>query len=143
MGLFLVDIDGTVAKRNEEDPNVRHPFDWKRVGEDLPNDPVIEVVRALDSAGHTIFYLSGRSSVCYRETSEWLDLYVGPIGELLLMRQDGDHRPDTVVKRELYEEKVFPFYGKPLAVLDDRNSVVKMWREELGLTVLQVAEGDF
>lgn len=29
-----------------------------------------------------------------------------------------------------------------LCVLDDRNKVVKMWRE-LGLTCLQMAEGDF
>ena len=29
-----------------------------------------------------------------------------------------------------------------MRVLDDRNQVVKMWREN-GLTCLQVAEGDF
>ena len=28
-------------------------------------------------------------------------------------------------------------------VLDDRDQVVKMWRNELGLTCLQVAEGNF
>lgn len=144
MGVFLVDIDGTVAKRNTDDPNVRSPFDWSRVDEDLPNQPVIDVVWALADSGHKIIYVSGRSDACRKETGWWLDDHVGEeIGDLLLMREDGDHRSDAIVKRELYEKYVEPVYGKPTAVLDDRNKVVKMWREELGLTVLQVAEGDF
>jgi hypothetical protein len=28
-------------------------------------------------------------------------------------------------------------------VVDDRTQVVRMWRDELGLTCLQVADGDF
>lgn len=144
MGVFLVDIDGTVAKRNLEDPNVRGPFQWHRVGEDLPNQPVIDVVWALHDAGHKVIYVSGRSEECRSETGWWLDDHIGDeVGELLLMREVGDNRPDTIVKRELYEKYVQPVYGPPIAILDDRNSVVKMWREELGLTVLQVAEGDF
>ncbi|QFG25433.1 hypothetical protein [Actinomadura sp. WMMB 499] len=143
MGLFLVDLDGTLALRDDNDPKVRKWHDWDRVGEDLPNLPVIEVVQALDAAAHMIVYLTGRPSVCRRQTNMWIDTHMGHIGELLLMREEGDYRPDHVVKRELYEQKILPVYGKPTAVLDDRNSVVKMWREELGLTVLQVAEGDF
>ena len=30
-----------------------------------------------------------------------------------------------------------------LFVMDDRDQVVSMWRNELGLTCFQVAEGDF
>lgn len=60
----------------------------------------------------------------------------------LHMRRTGDERPDAVVKRELFERCVQPAYDV-VAVFDDRNSVVAMWREELGLTVFQVAEGNF
>lgn len=42
---------------------------------------------------------------------------------------------------ELYERYVQPI-GSVTAVLDDRARVVAMWRA-LGLTVLQVAEGNF
>ncbi|MCP2336947.1 phosphatase domain-containing protein [Actinomadura rupiterrae] len=139
-GLFLVDIDGTVALRRTG-PNERGPYDWHRVGEDLPNEAVITVVQALAVAGHRIIYLSGRSDACRAATNAWLAGHVGIQGEALLMRADGDRRRDTVVKRELYRRHVRPI-GPVTAVLDDRASVVAMWRG-LGLTVLQVAEGNF
>jgi hypothetical protein len=57
------------------------------------------------------------------------------------MRARGDGRPDEIVKKELYRKRVAPRW-KVTAVLDDRDKVVRMWRR-IGLTVLQVAEGDF
>ncbi|WP_205718520.1 hypothetical protein [Actinomadura sp. WMMA1423] len=138
--LYLVDVDGTVALRDETRPDVRSPFDWARVGEDLPNRPVISIVQALDAAGHRIIYVSGRSCECRTSTGAWLAEHVGVPGEALLMRTAGDYRRDTIVKRELYERFVVP--KRVTAVLDDRASVVAMWRE-LGLTVLQCAEGAF
>jgi hypothetical protein len=71
----------------------------------------------------------------------WIAEHIGVAGEALLMRPSGDSRPDSVVKRELYERYVAPRHTVT-AVLDDRNAVVRMWRD-LGLTVLQVADGDF
>ncbi|GAA1563311.1 NIF family HAD-type phosphatase [Actinomadura kijaniata] len=139
-GLFLVDIDGTVALRGTG-PGARTPYDWARVGEDAPNPPVIAVVRALAAAGHRVIYLSGRSDACRDATRAWIAEHVGVPGEALLMRADGDRRRDTVVKRELYERRIAPV-GPVTAVLEDRASVVAMWRR-LGLTVLQVAEGNF
>lgn len=56
-----------------------------------------------------------------------------------------DTRHDTVVKPELLE-KAFKEdridKSKVLCILEDRNSMVRKWRE-LGYTCLQVAEGDF
>ncbi|TDD93324.1 DNA polymerase beta superfamily protein [Actinomadura rubrisoli] len=140
-GLFLVDLDGTVALRQGTE-DVRSPYDWGRVGEDVPHAPIVTIVRALDTAGHRIVYLSGRSDECRAATGVWIAAHVGVAGEALLMRPAGDNRPDHVVKRALYERFVAPV-GPVTAVLDDRASVVRMWREDLGLTVLQVAEGDF
>jgi hypothetical protein len=57
------------------------------------------------------------------------------------MRRAGDRRKDWVVKSELYREHIEPRYDV-LLVLDDRDQVVRAWRG-LGLTVFQVAEGDF
>lgn len=53
----------------------------------------------------------------------------------------GDRRSDVQVKRELLAEIRKDGY-EPIVVLDDRSSVVEMWREEK-LTCLQVAKGDF
>lgn len=59
----------------------------------------------------------------------------------LYMRPEGDVRKDTEIKREIFDNYIRDKY-RVLFVLDDRNSVVKMWRD-LGLKCLQVAEGDF
>lgn len=133
---FLVDIDGTIALRGD-----RSPYDWSRVGDDTPNVPVVTVVRALARAGHRIIYLSGRSEVCRAATGAWIAAHVGVAGDALYMRPAGDYRPDEIMKRALYERYVRPRYPVR-AILDDRAKVVRMWRA-LGLTVLQVDDGDF
>lgn len=46
------------------------------------------------------------------------------------------------VKKELFDRYVRDKYNIRF-VLDDRDRVVKMWRNEIGLKVLQVAEGAF
>jgi predicted kinase len=132
----LVDIDGTTALMCD-----RSPFDESRVGEDLPNLPVIKVVRALEAAGHRIVFMSGRSDACRTATEEWLTANVGVRYDALFMRAAGDHRKDSVVKAELFDAHVRDTYDV-VCVLDDRRQVVEMWRS-LGLTVLQVADGDF
>ena len=137
--MWIVDIDGTLALRGD-----RSPYDWARVGEDQPNTPVVTVVRALIRDGNEIRYMSGRMEQCRRATVMWLRRHVNPAtgpGHLW-MRADNDMRPDDVVKRELYEQHVRGILEVE-GVLDDRERVVRMWRDELGLTVLQCADGNF
>lgn len=132
----IVDVDGTVALRGD-----RSPFDWDRVSEDLPNLPVIEVVKAMAAAGYALVFVSGRMGQCRELTAEWIKRHVGEENVFLLMRQDDDYRSDDIVKREIYETKIFPFHGRPAAVFDDRNSVVAMWRS-LGLLCLHVCDAE-
>ncbi|MFI5931519.1 AAA family ATPase [Actinoplanes sp. NPDC051494] len=134
--VVLVDIDGTVALMRN-----RSPFDWSRVGEDAPNPAVISVVRAMHAAGNAIVFCSGRDEVCRGETQAWLDLYVDVPYEGLFMRPAGDSRKDAIVKREIFDQEIRDRW-RVAGVFDDRQQVVRMWRE-LGLTVFQVAEGDF
>jgi predicted kinase len=132
----LVDIDGTVAKMNG-----RGPFQWHRVGQDLPNEPVIRLVQDLNASGTSIIFLSGRDAVCRRETIEWLDKHVG-VPYQLFMRPEGDSRKDSDVKRELFYGNIHGRYRVRL-VLDDRDQVVYLWRTELNLPCLQVDYGAF
>ena len=134
--VVLVDIDGTVALMNG-----RSPYDWGRVGEDAPNPAVIEAVRAMHAAGHAIVFCSGRDAVCRAETEAWLELFVGVPYEELFMRPEGDSRKDAIVKREIFDRQIRDRW-RVVGVFDDRQQVVRMWRA-LGLTVFQVAEGDF
>jgi predicted kinase len=132
----LVDIDGTVALMAG-----RGPYDWSRVGSDAPIPPVIAAVRAMHAAGHAIVFCSGRDEVCRAETEAWLELYVDVPYEALFMRPEGDNRKDAVVKREIFDSEIRDRW-RIVGVFDDRQQVVRMWRA-LGLTVFQVAEGDF
>lgn len=133
----IFDIDGTLALRGD-----RGPFDWKRVGEDLPNGPVVRLAQWIQQNPYWItIYMSGRDGICREQTEMWLDAQ-GLYPDLLLMRNIGDNRKDSIVKEELYRTHVEPFWTVKF-VVDDRDQVVRMWREELGLTCLQVAYGDF
>lgn len=138
---IIVDIDGTLAHMNG-----RSPYDYSKVSTDIVDPHVAEIVRKYaqrdiqELPDTYIIVVSGRESGCFTETTQWLkDNYI-PYDEIY-MRAEGDMRDDRIVKKELYEANIKPRYNVKF-VLDDRDRVVKMWREE-GLKVLQVAEGDF
>lgn len=131
---IIVDIDGTLAIRQN-----RNPFDWKKVGQDRPNQPIVDLVLNL-MKDHRIILVSGRDEVCRDETSLWLQN--NGIGACpLFMRPRDNNEKDSIIKRRIYDEHIKPHFNVKY-VIDDRNQVVEMWRE-LGLTCLQVAEGDF
>ncbi len=132
---ILCDIDGTLAHMVD-----RGPFEWNRVGEDTFDIEIRELLARYWEDTHIIL-LSGRDGVCRPETEKWLKVF-GIAHHGLYMRPEGDMRKDNIVKRELYEKHIKGRFNV-LFVLDDRNQVVDMWRNELGLKVLQVAEGDF
>lgn len=132
----LVDIDGTVALIGD-----RSPYDWDRVGFDTPNQAVIGAVRAMHAAGNAVVFCTGRDEEARAETEAWLDLFVGVPYEGLFLRPAGDNRKDALVKQEIFERQIRGRW-RIVGVFDDRRQVVRMWRE-LGLTVFQVAEGDF
>lgn len=137
----VFDIDGTVALR-DKGPDGRGPFDWDRVGEDLPNEPVLAVARALSPKLYRIF-LSGRDEVCRNRTIAWLDWHLGDTDYHIIMRARKDNRPDHVIKPELMREAEAAW--EIVAIFDDRNSVVDEWRVR-GYTCFQVCSreaGDF
>ena len=57
------------------------------------------------------------------------------------MRPHDDFRKDDVIKAEIYEKEILPYYHV-LFVVEDRKSVVEMWREK-GVVCLQCDWGDF
>jgi hypothetical protein len=57
------------------------------------------------------------------------------------MRKADDYRKDSIIKKEIYDNDIFPRYNV-LFVYDDRNQVVEMWRG-LGVKVFQVELGNF
>ncbi len=141
---YIFDIDGTLAVMGD-----RSPYDWKRVGIDQPHQFVVDIYKVLlqskkDNPDQRIeiFIFSGRDSSCRSETLEWLEKHGVTDFKALYMRQTDDIRADTVIKKELYQTHIQLEYNV-LGIFDDRDSVVQMWRLDLGLPCFQVNYGDF
>ena len=132
---IIVDIDGTLAHMNG-----RTPFQWDRVGEDLVNAPVVEIVREYKRRGWVIILVSGRDEVCGVETIGWLRQHNIPF-DFLHMRPRGSYEKDSMVKADIFAIHIRNKYNVSF-VLDDRDQTVAGWRE-LGLLCLQVAPGNF
>ena len=132
--VILCDIDGTVALRKN-----RSPFDYSKVSEDI-FDPRMKLL--LQNQNTDIIFLSGRegTSECKKDTEEWLKSN-GIKFKDLLMRKPKDFRPDNEIKLEIYENQIKPIYNV-VSVFEDRDKVVKMWRD-LGILCCQVYYGNF
>jgi len=145
--VVVVDIDGTITKVGDRLKYLKcKPKDWdsfyNNCFEDEPVKNICDLVCALSLDGYRIAFCTGRRGSCREQTLKWIDKYLKlEAPYFLLMREDGDHRHDTEVKPELLIRAGIDFHSIAL-VLEDRNSMVGKWRE-LGLTCLQVAEGDF
>lgn len=132
----IVDVDGTLALHVN-----RGPFEYDKCLDDAPNPRVVEVVRLL-SGFYEIVVCSGREDTdrVWVDTVEWLEREGIP-HSALLMRPKDDMRKDAIVKREILERDILPTWN-PAFVIDDRDQVVRMWRDA-GLTCWQVADGNF
>jgi predicted kinase len=140
---IISDLDGTLCLLNG-----RPPFNTADCHLDLPNEPVVECIEAMweriirsGPKDTPIIFTSGREDQYREPTIRFLQKHLDGLPYLLFMRKTGDSRKDAVVKREMYEEHI---RGKFNIIfwLDDRSQVVDMARE-LGLTVFQVAPGNF
>jgi predicted kinase len=132
----ICDMDGTLALLNG-----RNPYNASACHLDLPNPPVVSLVRTLIASGLKLILVSGRKDDCKEQTLVWLEKMEINY-ELLLMRGAKDMRKDSIIKRELFDNFIRDKYFVEF-VLDDRNQVVDMWRKEIGLPCFQVYYGDF
>lgn len=132
---IIVDIDGTLAIMNG-----RSPYDWLKVKEDRVNHTIKNIVDQYRTDKNSVILFSGRDAVCESLTREWL-LENGIWYDALFMRPEGNGERDAIIKQRMFDENIRGKYYVEY-VLDDRQQVVDMWRS-LGLTCLQVAEGDF
>lgn len=142
----LFDIDGTLALIDHRRPLLDgNKPDWRsfnsKMGDDTPNRPVVELYKTLwDSNKYQLFIVSGRGEEHRKVTEIWLTSNSIPF-DSLLMRPRNDFRPDVEIKQEILNQ--LRSEGKEISfVVDDRNSVVEMWRKN-NITCLQCAKGDF
>lgn len=144
--IVIFDIDGTLA---DVEGRVHHiqgrKKNWRAFFEemhaDTPVDPVVSLYKKLwEHTDYEIYLLTGRPHRYYNMTMEWCRRHDIPVKKLL-MRPDGDPREDFVIKEDILHQ--IQAEGHTVAfVVEDRNSVVSMWRKN-GILCLQCAEGDF
>ena len=146
MSTYIVDIDGTIAN-GEHRVHLAKEKKWDEYFDlchlDTPIWQMQALLADLGTNDHNeIVYFSGRAERIRGKTVMWMHEHNFPKGPLY-MRSDGDHRPDHIVKKEMYLKYLEDAANEqPVLVFDDRDQVVKMWRE-LGLVCAQVAYGDF
>ena len=163
----IFDLDGTLANIDDRrdismKPNGR--LDWdvfaapnSILALDKPNAPVIKMAQMFKADGFKIVIFSGRNDRGFDATVQWLSDFKVPF-DLLVMRPDkfkdkswpiadgnpatGDMRfmPDEILKKKMLD--AFVDINDVFLVVDDRDKVVKMWRD-LGLNTFQVAPGNF
>lgn len=134
---IIVDVDGTVA----DCTGVRSPYDTTKYHLDKPKEDVIRLIRDLHyKCGYKVIFCSGRHKDFYDVTQEWLFQHAKvPIEGLFMRYENGTE--DSVIKSELFNRHIRGKYNI-VAVFDDRDRVVDMWRAR-GLLVNQVQRGDF
>lgn len=134
--VVIVDLDGTLANNSRDldeafgVPGQRRDFHkFHKASEHAPvNDNVLRLIKDMRSDDLNIIALSGRTDNYARETINFLKRVGAPVSRLILKRQ-GDFRPDTDFKLEVLNN----LRDEGLAVvhaIDDRPKVVQMWQRE-------------
>src|SRR5918994_7660473 len=134
----IFDLDGTFAFLGD-----RSPYDASRAEHDEVNQAVHFVYEAIRSGKPetAVLLVSGREDRWRAETERWLERH-GIIAEGLFMRRAGDRRKDTGVKREIYEGHIAGHYTVRV-VFDDRDQVVRLWRDGVDFPLFHGPCGGF
>lgn len=132
MPAIICDLDGTLALNNGH----RSHYDASTCDQDDLCRPVKKLLEIYYRfMGYQILYVSGREDKYRPQTNSFMLTHHCPPGPLM-MRPTGDFRKDYIVKQEIFDREIRGKYNVEL-VVDDRPSVIQMWRS-LGLYTLAV-----
>lgn len=140
---LIFDIDGTLSDIKHRKDHLTKK-DWFKFFSLMEFDAVRVNVR---NAFYNLYpplpriLVTGRHERYRTVTEKWLKQHEICGYSDLYMRGDSDYRKDYEVKKDIYFEKIEPFYDVKI-ILEDRTGVVEMWRS-LGLECWQVANGDY
>jgi len=151
--LYIFDLDGTLrdlSHRLHHLTNLRDKERWRKFeaecGQDQPIPAVIKTMNALRATDAEIWIFSGCSTAVRQQTIQWLtyhtDLTEAELDLGLTMRDVGDYNPDDALKQLWLSAMLMDDRRRLVAVFDDRQRVVDMWRAN-GIACFQVRPGNF
>ena len=105
---------------------------------DEPNPPVLLLFNILRTK-YDVIITSARNDKNRDITLQWFEKHDINVNTLI-MRPDGDFRPDREFKQEVLDK--LKETHDIIMTFDDRDQVVQMWRDN-GIPCLQVANGNF
>ena len=147
MKAIIFDVDGTLSNPDGRVYMLDGEPDWEAFFADMINDPVIEPIAMLARLIFKLRNLGEKIAVIIvtarparsdweQDTLAWLKYSEIPY-DRIYMRPEGDTRSDAIIKQQILERIIDDGY-EPILAIDDRASVVKMWRDH-GITTLQCA----
>lgn len=146
-GFVVCDIDGTIADIEHRKSFIAGPTkDWKGFFNAMRGDTIRPTTAQMlvdwKLKGNPLIFVSARPDTYREETTNWLRKHLanqyGVFWVTLIMRKEGDKRPDTEVKQDIFDRYL---KNLPIAmVIDDRPSVIRMWKAN-GLEVTDVGAG--
>ncbi len=162
--LIIMDIDGTICDPSHRmfhlDNNPVTSDAWKCFLDGACDDPVIEQGLALYNAfrdkvipdkdfegevfltpQYLIGFVTSRNEAMRELTETWLFQKKFAGYDFLLMRKEGDHRKDYIVKEEILIEQIIPKYGKPFMVVEDNHDVIRDCWKKNGCYVIDISQG--
>lgn len=128
---FIVDIDGTLADATHRQHFLeKEPKDWDgffdAAADDPPYDYIVTLCQRLDE-GYPVLLCTGRPERMRVVTMRWLNRHHVPYRKMY-MRPNDDRSDDHLVKQVMLAKIREQGYA-PILAVDDRPSVIKMWRE--------------
>lgn len=145
--VVICDIDGTIAdtthRQHFVDVKEGEKKDWKgffgAMNEDIVREDTKKALMGHMAKGKTVIFLSARPEKYQEITSRWLAKNFLTFAYTVIMRKDSDKRPDTEVKKDMFEQH-FPDKEVVHAIYDDRPSIIRLWKS-MGLNVIDVGKG--
>lgn len=139
---IIVDLDGTISfddHRRKLIPDEGWDAYFAACVNDEPNLRLIEVMRVFVIQGFKLHILTGRAECTMEATFKWLDHHDVPYHNLMMRRNEDydstsrDSDPDNFRSDEDVKNEMLINAGlnvdNVLVVLDDRDVMLKFWRE--------------
>lgn len=152
------DLDGTLCDNTHRVHYVRSkPKNWPAFEAGILGDSLIEKVgffaaQFMGDPKVDVIITTARNEGQREACEQWLRMHnLDQYAKMYMRKQHivndkgksvRDYRCDSIVKKEILDDIVADWGQKPDLIFDDRDRVVKMWREN-DVTCFQVANGDF